>query len=136
VSDLILEELAERDTWDNFKNIKLVNVPSDTQNFRKRGYNPSEEIVKKVSDQTGIPYLKRALIKIKHTEPQKKLNRESRLRNMHKSIQANNKLQREIQNQNFVIIDDIVTTGATLSECKRALIKGGAKKILCIALAH
>jgi ComF family protein len=136
LSDVIIEELAELDMWDNFKNVKLVNVPSSAHNYSQRGYNPSEEIVKVVSTQTGIPHLRQALLKVKNTEPQKKLNRESRLRNMHKSIQANNKLQREIQNQNFVIIDDIVTTGATLAECKRALIKGGAKKVLCIALAH
>jgi ComF family protein len=134
--DYVLEELAEACLIDNSKDVLLLNVPSNNKSIKIRGYNPSEEIAKQISDHTGIPHLKNILMKTKDTVPQKTLKRSARLRNVHRSMLVNPKNQKFVLNKYLIVVDDIVTTGATLAECKRALIRSGARKVICIALAH
>jgi competence protein ComFC len=136
VSDTLLEELGERSIMENFTEPIIIPIPSTYKQENKRGFNPSHLISKNISELINIKYLDNVLIKIKETEPQKNLSRSARLNNVKNSMGVNKIYLNSIKDKNIIIIDDIVTTGATLLEAKRALLKNGAKKVMCVAVAH
>jgi competence protein ComFC len=75
-----------------------------------------------------------ALEKIRETPPQVSLGREGRLKNIQGSIACVDKAL--IKNRKILLIDDISTTGATLSECARSLKESGAKEVFGIIIAR
>ena len=82
---------------------------------------------------------KNILIKIKDTEHQARIkNRNERIKNMTgtfaiKDLEKNKKL---IMKKNIILIDDILTTGATLSEARKVLRQAGARKVIAFTVAH
>lgn len=141
--DVIRHELRDRalfgsPSWREDKPIILVPVPiSDKRRF-ERGWNQSELLAKQVikNDSEKIfKYLPRQLAKLYHTESQTKTaSRKERLKNLTNSMKVLN--FDTVAGKCVIVIDDVTTTGSTLAEAKRALRNAGAKKILCIAIAH
>jgi competence protein ComFC len=84
----------------------------------------------------SIPFLRNTLIKTRSTVPQKTLRRYERLRNIKNSMGINKRDIEKIKDKCVIVIDDIMTTGATIKEAKRVLQKHGAKKIMSVVLAH
>ena len=107
----------------------IVPVPMTKQSKRKRGYNQSELIAKAVSAETGIP-VKPVVMKIRDTEEQKKLGRTQRKINLKDSFE----LKENVFGKRILIIDDICTTGSTLSEIAVMLGKNGAKDVFCASV--
>ncbi len=134
--DILLEELSEREVLNNFTSPLLVSIPSTKDHIYKRGYNPSEVITKEISGLTLIPYIPNIILKSRHTPAQKTLSRYERLKNVKNSMSINTRHQDKIKNRCVIVIDDIMTTGATLKEAKRVLLKAGARKIMGVVLAH
>lgn len=110
----------------------LVPVPLAKNRARERGYNQSALIAKQLSKMLGWDYLE-ALERVKKTKPQTKLSRSKRAENV-KGVFAS---RYRFTNVHRVIylLDDVVTTGATLSSAIAALKKAGAKKITAIVVA-
>lgn len=137
----IVEELAELGMMENFKNPILIPIPLSNKRYRERGFNQaqliSEEIVK-LDFESNNNYLileNNVLIKIKETEHQAQLkNRNARLRNLSGTFSIKN--ENKIKNRNIILIDDVTTTGATLTEAKKILKQYGAKKIIAFTIAH
>jgi len=97
----------------------LVPIPSRTSVARKRGRQFIATLARQLSDQTGVPMYDN-LRHIRRVRDQSSLDARSRFRNMQGSLQSANFL-----NGRAVIIDDLVTTGATLQEAVRALREQG-----------
>lgn len=110
----------------------IAYVPISKKKKRKRGYNQSELLAKHISRCLNVP-CKDILLKIKENKTQHTLNRIDRAKNVKECFSCNNKI--DINNKNILLIDDILTTGATLNECVSALNKGGAKTICCATFA-
>ena len=72
------------------------------------------------------------LSKVKETLPQIGLSARERKSNLTKAFQATG----DLRDKSLLLIDDVVTTGATVTECSRILLKAGAKKISVLALAR
>lgn len=136
ISDNLLDILSEKELFENFCDPVLIPIPSSKRHLLKRGYNPSELIAESISKRTQIPCLKDTLYKSKSTPDQKTLRRYERLRNVKHSMSTNPKCRHQIKDRNIIIIDDIMTTGATLREAKRELLKSGAKKVMGVVVAH
>lgn len=136
--DEILENLSEMKTFSNFTNPILIPIPLSKQKLRERGFNQSELIAREMNildDNSSFVFEKDILIKIKNTPPQSRTkNRKERLENLKNCFTVSK--AHKIKNRNIILIDDVTTTGATLSEAKRVLKKYGAKKITSLVVAH
>ena len=136
--DTIMAELEERNTFAKFPNVLLIPMPISPQRLLERGWNQAELLVQALlSHDNGhkFVYLPHVLTKIRHTESQTKAtSRSERLENLRNSMRVAR--ASPISGQCVVLVDDVTTTGATLDEARRALKEAGAKKIICVALAH
>jgi ComF family protein len=110
----------------------IVPVPLSGRELRRRGFNQTLLISRTLSRTTGIPLCQRLLHKKRETPPQVSLPRRERLLNLRGAFEAREKLNGE----RVLIVDDVVTTGATVRECSRAIIKAGAAEVFVAALAR
>ena len=141
IYEKIQEELSELSVMENFIEPVLIPIPLSPKRYRERGFNQAElicrEIIKINNIRHGV-YIKlenNILIKPKDTEHQAHIkDRRERMKNMAGTFTVkNNEL---IKNKNIILIDDILTTGATLTEAKKVLKQAGARKIIAFTVAH
>ena len=141
----ILEELADLSVLQNFRDILLIPIPLSPKRFHDRGYNQAQLIcqeltkINKSRDNFKMQLENNILIKPTETEHQARIkNRSARLKNVVGSFDVKNteKNLGEIKNRNIILIDDITTTGATLSEARKTLKRAGARKIIAFTVAH
>lgn len=112
----------------------MVPVPLHIRRLRERGFNQALLLVKELSKRTGIPYEERALKKIKDTPVQISLKKRERRKNLARAFQVRD--QEAIQGKAVVLVDDVYTTGATVNECSRALLKAGAERVAVLTVAR
>ncbi len=107
---------------DYFEDIDLI-IPVPLHQIKEsiRGYNQCEAFAKGISEYSHIPYRLDILLKIKNTTSQTKKSRIQRIENVEKSFQV--KTDMDLNNQHILLVDDVVTTGATLEACALALKK-------------
>jgi predicted amidophosphoribosyltransferase len=128
----------------NSQNIVLVPLPLGIKRQKERGYNQVGEIARYAAYhlRVGVEALRvevrpEILVRIRETVPQTSLGREARLLNIRGAFGAASSPSHVLNSSDiYVLIDDVVTTGATLSAAYEALIKAGAKHIVILALAH
>lgn len=111
----------------------IVSVPFSPRAKTKRGYNPSELLANALSERCGAPHIKRAVVKRKKTREQKKLNRQERIRNLYGCFQTVKK--ERIKGKRVLVVDDVLTTGATADEMAKVLLKAGAKTVYLATVA-
>ena len=100
----------------------VVPVPLHPLRLRQRGYNQSEYIARGISEILGIPVKRKLIRRIKYQRSQTSMNRMERFQNMD-GVFCLRKSRIDLQNKNILLVDDIVTTGATLEACSRLLIE-------------
>ncbi|MDO8482957.1 MAG: ComF family protein [bacterium] len=133
----LAEELSERKSLENFGKPLLVPVPLSKKRLRERGFNQCEllaDALEILDDGNFFEVRRDLLTKVRDTESQTKKNRAARLKNLENCFSV--KTPEEISGRNVIILDDVITTGATLDEARRTLKACGARKILCLAIAH
>jgi ComF family protein len=111
----------------------IMPVPLDPERKRERGYNQAGAIAAPLARTMKIPYQKKGLRRIRTTRPQVGLSREERERNMIGAFKAE---QSNLNGNTVLVIDDVITTGATINACAKALIDAGAKCVFGLALAR
>jgi len=138
IYDHLIEILSEESEWSNFKNPILIPMSISKKRLVERGFNQCEllsEGVHNLDKGQNFSYKPKLLLKIRHTESQTKTHgRSERLENLKDCFEVKNKA--EVLGKNIILLDDVVTTGATVTEAKKALKKAGAKRVLVVALAH
>ena len=110
----------------------LVPVPLHKRRLRSRGYNQSDLLAKELGKIAGLPVLDGVLVRTRETPPQVSLAREERARNVEGSFQCT----ADVRGLRANILDDVVTTGSTMSACSGALRAGGAEAVWGLALAR
>ena len=111
----------------------LLCVPLHLERLRERGYNQALELAKPLAKALNIPLNTDALIRVRSTSAQTGLDAKARRRNLHDAfaVLANAKLPAHV-----AILDDVMTTGTTLRECARVLLRAGVKRVDVWALAR
>ncbi|MEA3432668.1 MAG: ComF family protein [candidate division WOR-3 bacterium] len=113
----------------------IVPVPLHTTRTRERGYNQAELLGKELSVELNIPLVFDALIRVRATPSQTKLPSEKRATNVKDAFVVNKQRIELIKDKTILLVDDVLTTGATLNECARTLLKGDVKEVLGIVSA-
>lgn len=113
----------------------LMPVPLHPKRLRQRMYNQAAELVKNVSKHTKTPYALEGLLRVRHTPTQGHENKKYRIQNMEDAFKVNPIFQKKIKGKSIVIIDDVMTSGATLSACAATLLPFEPKKISALTLA-
>lgn len=111
----------------------IVPVPLHQRKLRSRGYNQSRFIAEGISAVLNIPMDEEILIRTVSTESQTRKNRFSRYENMKTVFKVAAK--EKVTGKHILLIDDVITTGATLESCANALFNHGALKISIAAIA-
>lgn len=132
IYEYLLEELGDRELYEDFVDPILIPIPLSRQRLRERGYNQTELIAECLTEICTLNT--KSLKRIRNTESQTTKNKEERTLNLKDAFVIKNK--ELILNKNIILLDDVVTTGSTLNEAKETLLKNGAKNVLAIAVAH
>jgi len=111
----------------------VIPVPLHKRRYRWRGFNQANNLAKELDLQ--IPVITDILIRVRYTVPQVKMqNKNQRQENLSDAFVIKDSLQ--VMGRNILLIDDVMTTGATLAECARILKASGAKTVSCLVLAR
>lgn len=113
----------------------IVPVPMHKYKLLKRGYNQAALLAMKLSSKLKIKYLPQALIKTNNTIPQAELKKDDRIKNVKNSFKVNPKFKESLKGKNILLVDDVITTGATIDECCKTLRKAGPKNIFVLSIA-
>lgn len=138
--DTLLEHLAEKSVFNNSLESSLytvVPIPLSAQRFKKRGYNQAELLAEELCRKNPLSFILETgvLYKIKDTETQVSVkDRAKRLQNIRGSFAV--KHPEKICGKTILVIDDVVTTGATIEEARRVLLKAGARVVYGVTVAH
>ncbi len=111
----------------------VIPVPSFKKNLQHRGYNQTELIAKQIEKKINIKCLTNVLIKTKENRRQSELNKYERILNVQNVYELRN--EEIIKGKSILLIDDIYTTGNTIKECRKTLLKGKTKNIDCLCIA-
>lgn len=112
----------------------IIPVPISNKRMTLRGFNQSEVIAKKLSELLKKSILKNVLIKKIDTIPQSLISFRERRENVRGSFEV--KSNEPLKEKSILLVDDIYTTGSTVSECCKVLLKAGAKEIKVFTIAR
>lgn len=125
LAKLMLPAIDKNRVWDC-----IVPVPISRERLKQRGYDQSVLLAKEVSKLTGISCRTDILEKTKHNRTQHNLSAKEREANVRGAYRAEGAARLRI-----LLLDDIVTTGATAVECAKVLYRNGADYVGCVSCA-
>lgn len=133
-SDLAKLSLSTYSNQFNFD--YLVPVPLSNQRLGERGFNQTERLAKVIGKELGKEVVN-ILQRNRNTKPQFDLSFDERKLNLSEAFSLSKNLKtKNLKGLSFCIVDDVMTTGATLEECAKVLKESGANKIYLIVVAH
>lgn len=135
----MLEEISALKTFSIGKPIIVIPVPLSNSRYKERGYNQADLIAKgfmRNAPKELFELKTNIIIKAKDTKAQARIkDRKERLRNISGAFAINRDMN-EISGRTIIVIDDITTTGGTITEIIKLLKENGAKKVIGLAVAH
>jgi ComF family protein len=112
----------------------VVAVPLHRGRERSRGFNQSHELARHLAELAGLPCEGHAMRRTRDTEPlAKTMHREERRAIVEGAFAAR---AERVDGRRMLLVDDVVTTGATLDACARALLEAGAAEVRCVTWAR
>ncbi|GAB2800244.1 ComF family protein [Rhabdobacter roseus] len=109
----------------------IVSVPLHPRRLRQRGYNQSDQFAAGLSRALGIPWSGSVLVRTRYTQSQTGKTKVERQENVRRIFKVNE----SISGQKIILVDDVLTTGATLEACVDALVEGGCGCIYIMTIA-
>lgn len=123
----IAEAMVDRYLDCDFECDCVVAVPLSAKRKRKRGYNQAELIAEELSSRLKLPLIDGALVKTKENKSQAKLKRREREENVRGVYEVTS--PETFKGRRVLVVDDVMTTGATLGEVSRVLYKAKARSV-------
>ncbi len=128
---LMSDKIKQMTNWPEFDII--IYVPLHKTQLRKRGYNQAKLLAKELAQELNVPLRINIIRKDRQASHQRKLNRFQRQMNMRNTFEVDPNVS--IEGLTVLLVDDIYTTGATMNECARIMIKAGAKQVYIVTAA-
>lgn len=110
----------------------IVPIPLFSARLRWRGFNQAQAIGKQISRQVKLPLETRLVIRRQWTQPQANLGRQARKSNLSRAFAL--RAETDLGSRNFIVFDDILTTGQTIKAVGRVLKENGAGKVWGLAM--
>ena len=132
-----LGRLMAKSGYAHFHNLDLdsiIPVPLHPRRLRWRGFNQSVILAREVGRMWGVPIDPFVLLRTKETLPQTQLPEEERRRNVRQAFTVDP--TKSLKGKSLLVLDDVYTSGATVNECSRTLVRAGAKKVYVFTLAR
>ena len=121
---------AQLDRW---QPTCITYLPLGFLRARERGYNQTALLARELSARIGVPLAEEALVKIRDTPRQADLSAAERRENLVGSFRVHQR--KEVENKTILLVDDVLTTGATAEAIARALKGAGAKRVILLTVA-
>ena len=114
----------------------LVPVPVHWSRLLRRRYNQAAELARSIGQQTGHQVINDALVRTRRTPPQDGLTIEERYENLVGAFAINPRRRQELQNRHICLIDDVMTSGATLATTAKTILASDAGQLSVLVLAR
>jgi ComF family protein len=112
----------------------ILSIPLHTKRLKERGYNQSILIAKALESYTGISCEFGCLERVRWTVPQVELKRSLREKNVRGAFRVSR--PEMIKGKKVLLVDDVLTTGATVNEATKALMNSGTKEVHVLTLGR
>jgi ComF family protein len=112
----------------------IVPVPLHPDRLRERGYNQAELIARPLARNLGLPMRSWLLMRTKPRPEKQKLTVHERWESVRGAFEA--RLGSPVDNLSVLLVDDVMTTGATMDACARVLRRAGARRVIALAVAR
>lgn len=114
----------------------LLPVPLHRGRLARRRFNQAAVLARTVSDRSGVPLDALALTRVKPTPPQVGLTRTQRAANVQGAFKVHPESRGAVDGKAVVLVDDVMTSGATINAAARAVLRGGAKRVDVLVFAR
>lgn len=131
-----LTKLLQHQTEKIGDNPLILPIPLHRAKDRARGFNQAEEIANVVKRTSGFAIERHALVRKRATESQTGMTAHQRRENVRGAFALRKRGLNVVKGRNIVLIDDVMTTGATAAECTRVLLRAGAKQVFVATAAR
>ena len=111
----------------------LIPAPLGAARLRERGYNQIALVARPLAYELGLAYAPNGLRKIRETRSQVGLNISQRRENVSQAYQAD---PSAVERKSILLMDDVATTGSTISACAEALLSAGARDVFALTIAR
>jgi len=133
LGELLIDYLAKNQEFEKKVDL-IIPVPLHKNDLKRRGFNQSVLLGRVIGNYFSIPLKEEVLIKKKLTPSQVNLSKKEREKNILRAFSIER--TEEIKDKNILILDDIFTTGSTVEECAKELMKAHANNIFVLTLAR
>lgn len=114
----------------------IVPVPLHPEKRLARTYNQSELLARALSPMLGAPVARSLLSRTRATPTQTRMGKARRLENVRNAFRVPDRARPYVYGRTLLVVDDVMTTGATFQACAQALRQAGAARILCLSFAR
>jgi ComF family protein len=125
---------AFTETWTREDMDLVIPVPLHRRRKLERGYNQAGLLGRSLARLIGIPYSQGALERVRHTPPQVGFTSTERLKNLRRAFRCSRPA--DVCRRRLLLVDDVMTTGATLASATDALLQAGALRVSALTLAR
>jgi len=125
--------LADIVTQSQWRPDLVTTIPLGRDRQKERGYNQANWLARPLAYRLSLPMSLNALVRVRETRSQVGLSARERWTNVEGAFQAESKI---VKNHSVLLVDDIITTGATMQHASKALLEAGAASVFCLTVAR
>ena len=133
LADAIAVDMVEFAQLLNWSVDVLIPIPLGKARLKERGYNQVALVARPLAHELGIRYAPNGVRKVRETRTQVGLNAAERRENVRAAYQAD---PSEVKRNSILLMDDVATTGSTISACAEALLSAGASEVYALTIAR